>query len=358
LFDTVRQEPVERRWLTGYCRLAATLGSESSGAHMGAVDFQSSIVRQGYFPLHFAAAGEELAEIKRPPSIDDLIARVRANEDNIFSHAREREIDPLTLRSQLLLNLPRLVTADNFPDECDIQREILVASNLLEERQRPYADWLKPPEKPIALGDLEFISLDEDTAKIYHERFHYIGSYRPGRHFAFQDRNSGRIVCIGSTACFDLRHAEEKIAPDVDPKSAFMLSRFFAFRWAPDRTFSHFHGKLRLKLIKEFDTKLMFSFVNPNLGFDGRSYKSANWMLFAREAATRYMYLDGHYRTMRFFVNNYGTSDTDQLRKKLGLSFQVSTVNFHPMWLLAIPLQRRARRAIPTKPYLFERPVL
>lgn len=304
-----------------------------------------------------SAAGE-LAEAKRRPHIDDLIAIIRANDSNVFSHARARAIDPLTLRSQLLLHLPRLVTADYFPDARDIKREVQVASDYLEDIQRPYAEWLKPPEKPIALDDLEFVSLDEDIAKVYHERLHYIGSYRPGRHFAFQDRNSGRIVCIGSIACFDLRHAEEMIAQDVDPRSAFMLSRFFAFRWAPEKTFSYFYGKLRLKLIAEFDAKLMFSFVNPNLGFNAGSYRSANWILFARETATRYMYLEGRYRTMRFFVSKYGTSNSEQLSKKLGHSFQVSTVNLQPMLILAIPLQRRARKAIPPKPYLFERPVL
>ena len=45
-------------------------------------------------------------------------------------------------------------------------------------------------------------------------------------------------------------------------------------------------------------------------------------------------------------------------KKKLGHSFEVSTMELDPMWLLAIPLQRRARKAIPAKPYLFERPVL
>jgi hypothetical protein len=137
-----------------------------------------------------------------------------------------------------------------------------------------------------------------------------------------------------------------------------MFSRFFKFRWAPKQTFSQFHGKLRLKLITKFDTELMFSFVNPNLGFNASSYKSANWVPFAREAATRYMYLDGRYRPMRFFVNNYGTSDAKELKKKLGHSFEVSTMDLDPMLLLAIPLQRRARKAIPPKPYLFERPVL
>jgi hypothetical protein len=283
---------------------------------------------------------------------------VRAHEDKIFSHAQEREIDPLTLRCKLLLHLPRLIIDDALPRECAIERETLAVSNLVEESQRPYTDWLKQPEGPIRLCDLEFISLDADTAKIYHERFHYIGSYRPGRHFAFQDKDSRKIVCIGSVASFDLKHAEEKIAPYVDPSSVLVLSRFFAFRWAPQNTFSHFHGKLRLQLMKEFDTKLMFSFINPNLGFKGCSHSGAHWVPFAQEAATRYMYLNGRYQTMRFFVNNHGTSDPVELKKKLGPSFEVSTMELDPMWLLAIPLQRRARKAIPAKPYVFERPVL
>jgi hypothetical protein len=289
-------------------------------------------------------------------SIDDLIALVRHHEDRIFSCARERAIDPLTLRTQLLLHLPRLVTKDYFPGECDIKRELLIISDFLEERERPYAQWLKQPPRPITLSDLEFISLDADIAKIYHESFHYVGSYRSGRHFAFRDKESGRIVCIGSVANFDLKHAEEKIAPDVDPRSVLVLSRFFAFRWAPENTFSHFHGKLRLQLINEFDTKLLFSFINPNLGFNASSHKGAHWIPFAYETGTQYMYLDGRYRTMRFFVQNYFMSEVKALKEKIGNSFEVSTVDLHPMLLLAVPLQRRARKAIPTEPYLFRRP--
>jgi hypothetical protein len=306
----------------------------------------------------FQPTDQELAPPNIGPPIDHLIAYVRAHEENIFSQARERSIDPLTLRTQLLLHLPRLVTADRFPSEWDIQREILAVSDFLEENQRPYAQWLKQPETPIALSDLEFVSLDAEIAKIYHETLHYIGSYRPGQHFAFLDRNSGRIVCIGSVANFDLNHAGEQIARDVDARSVFVLSRFFAFRWAPQNTFSYFHGKLRLQLIKEFDAKLMFSFINPNLGFNASSHKGAHWERFAYEKGTRYMYLDGRYQTMRFFVKNYGTSDAAKLKKKLGNSFELSTIDLHPMWLLAIPLQRRARKAIPTSPYQFERPVL
>jgi len=324
---------------------------------MGAV-----VSKQLYISFNSKPTGRELAEIALSPSVDDLIARVRANEDNIFSRARGRAIDPLALRSRLLLNLPRLVTADGLPGERDIQQEILAVSDFLEESKRKYepeyTQSLEPPERPIALGDLEFGPLDVATAKMYHESFHYIGSYRPGHHFAFRDRNSGRIVCIGSVASFDLKHAEEKIAPHIDPRSVFAFSRFFAFRWAPKNTFSHFWGKLRRQMIEQHDTKLMFSFINPNVGFNANSHKAAQWMAFAHEEGTRYMYLDGRYRTMRFFVENYGVSDSNELKKKLGKSFEVSTMELHPVSILAIPLQRRARKAIPMKPYLFERPVL
>jgi hypothetical protein len=333
-------------------------GLADLGRNMDAV-----VTLQSHIKSHSKPTVPELLEIKRPCSIDDLIALVLGEEENIFSHARERAIDPLTLRSRLLLHLPQFVAGDSLPGERVIQRdviqqEILVLSNLIEKSQRPYAQWLKQPESPIALSDLEFVPLDDETATVYHECFHYIGSYRPGRHFAFRDKNSGRIVCIGSVASFDLKHAEEKIAPHVDPRSVLVFSRFFAFRWAPKNTFSHFSSKLCRQLRQERDTSFMFSFINRNVAFDARSHKAAGWTTFAHEEGTHYMYLDGRYRTMRFFVDNYGTSDPDQLRKRLCHSFQVSTVDLHPMLLLAIPLQRRARKAIPTDPYLFERPVL
>ncbi len=321
---------------------------------MGTFDFQSEAASRPNVSFNYKPTGRELAEIRLSPSIDDLIARVRANEDKIFLHARERAIDPLALRSRLLLNLPR--------GERDIQKEILAVCNFLEESKRKYGreytQSLEPPEKPIALYDLEFGPLDVATAEMYHESFHYIGSYRPGHHFAFRDRNSGRIVCIGSVASFDLKHAEEKIAPHIDPRSVSVFSRFFAFRWAPPNTFSHFWGKLRRQMIEQDDTKLMFSFINPNVGFCASSHKAAQWTDFAHEEGTRYMYLDGRYRTMRFFVENYGVSDPDQLKEMLGNSFEVSTIDLRPMLILAIPLRRRARKAIPMKPYLFERPVL
>jgi hypothetical protein len=338
------------------------LGSESLEAHVGAWISQSEVVDKSYFPPELTLASLEPSEIKKPPSIDDLIVRVRAHEDSIFSHARKSSIDPLALRSRLLLQLPRLVTTEALPSDRDIHQEILSVGEVLDESkrkcERDYTRSIEEPPRTITLCDLEFGPLDPDTAKMYHENFHYIGSYRPGEHFAFRDRTSGRIACIGSVASFDLKHAEEKLAPYVDPRSVFVFSRFFAFRWAPANTFSHFWGKLRRHMVEQHDATLMFSFINPNIGFNASSHKAAQWTDFAHEDSTRYMYVDGRYRTMRFFVENFGVSDPDKLKIELGDRFEVSAIDLRPMWILAIPLRRRARKAIPTKPYLFERPVL
>src|SRR6516162_10202913 len=132
------------------------------------------VALQSHITSHSKPTVPELAEIKRPCSIDDLIALVRAEEQKIFSHAREREIDPLTLRCRLLLHLPQFVTGDSLPSERVIQREVLqrevlAVSKLIEDSQRPYAHWLKEPESPIALSDLVFGPLDAETARVYHE---------------------------------------------------------------------------------------------------------------------------------------------------------------------------------------------
>jgi hypothetical protein len=268
-------------------------------------------------------------------TIDELLTLVKSREADIFSYAQERGIDPLTLRCRLLLHLP-------LPSALSFDRELDVAAAIIEEKQYPYKAWLVPPEQPITLDDLEFGGLDETTARIFHECFHYVGSFRPGRHYAMREKSTGRIVCMGSVANFDLKHVKEKIG-DIDPESVLMLSRFYAFRWAPKRIFSHFWGKLRRQMLG-LDVNLMFSFINPNLGFDAASHKAAQWTLFAYEQGTNYMYLGGRYQTMR------------DVLKRPRVSYEVSTMELKPLMIWAIPLQRRAEKVIPATPYLFKRP--
>jgi hypothetical protein len=269
-------------------------------------------------------------------TIDELLNLVKSHEADILLRAQERGIDPLTLRCQLLLHLP-------CPSAGDFRHELDMAASIVEEKQRPFSPWLIPPEAPVTLDDLEFHPLHELTAKIFHVCFHYVGSYRPGQHYALMDKTTGRIVAMGSVASFDLDHVREKIG-DIDPKSVLMFSRFYAFRWAPPNTFSYFWGKLRRYLNKQCNIDLMFSFINPNLGFDAASHKAAQWQEFAYEEGTSYTYLNGRYQTMRAVLANPGAP------------FEVSTMELKPLLILANPLKRKAQKFIPETPYLFKRP--
>jgi len=201
---------------------------------MGAV-----VSKQLYISFNSKPTGRELAEIALSPSVDDLIARVRANEDNIFSRARGRAIDPLALRSRLLLNLPRLVTADGLPGERDIQQEILAVCDFLEESKRKYepeyTQSLEPPERPIALGDLEFGPLDVATAKMYHESFHYIGSYRPGIILHFE---------IGTAAGSSASAAWRASTSNMPKKRS--RHTLIRDRCSPFHDSLHFVGRLRI----------------------------------------------------------------------------------------------------------------
>jgi len=282
--------------------------------------------------------------------------------------AAMHNIDPLALRSQTLLHIPRLSADGGVPGPGDFRDEMFRLAALLQARtkntahseQSAKADCLDlaPPQTELTLDHLEFIKLDETIAKKLHENFHYIGSYRPGFHFGYLDKTSGKIVCIGSVALCDLHHVLDKIKDNITPQEAFTYTRFFAFRWAPANTFSHFTKRLSSHLIKNFSTKILFTFINPNLGFNGGSHLAAGFKPFALEEGTIYMYFNSRYLTMRHLIQTHGTSDPIKLRALLGDSFLVSQEKLLPMEILAKPLTKRANLVLPKEPYLFQRPIL
>jgi hypothetical protein len=75
--------------------------------------------------------------------------------------------------------------------------------------------------------------------------------------------------------------------------------------------------------------------VNPNLGFDGASYKAANWMLFGREAGTRYGYLGDDYITDR---------EVARLSERERAEVVYSMMPLAPLTIFGRWLQRRDRR--------------
>lgn len=288
--------------------------------------------------------------------IDNLITFVRSHEKMLAALASKSMIDALTLRCQLLLHLPRLAIEGQLPSDVNLFREAERLKERLVEKQRPHATWLHGAETEISVDELDFVPLDEERAKVFHEHFHYVGSFRPGIHYALIHPASRKVACMGSVAEFDLHHAAEKIPVCLKSESVAVASRFFAFRWAPKNCFSFFWKRMARHLRATYRTELLMSFINPNIGFVGSSHLAAQWSLFALEEGPQYLYVDGNYRTARQLMREFKISSISALQNVMGTRLEFSTMAMHPLRLYAKPLSRRARHAIPSQPYIFSRP--
>ena len=83
---------------------------------------------------------------------------------------------------------------------------------------------------------------------------------------------------------------------------------------------------------------LLLTYLNPNVGFTGASYKADNWVLFGQENDTRYLYLDGDYKTDRFFWEGFGSSNFEVLTRILGERVTRSRYSLAPLQVFARPV--------------------
>jgi len=83
---------------------------------------------------------------------------------------------------------------------------------------------------------------------------------------------------------------------------------------------------------------LLLTYLNPNVGFTGASYKADNWVLFGEENDTRYLYLDGDYKTDRFFWERFGSSNFEVLTRMLGERVTRSSYSLAPLQVFARPV--------------------
>jgi hypothetical protein len=57
---------------------------------------------------------------------------------------------------------------------------------------------------------------------------------------------------------------------------------------------------------------MLLTYVNPNVGFSGASYKAANWLFFGREIDTKYAYLNEDYITLRAISEKVGNNEVSE----------------------------------------------
>ncbi len=246
------------------------------------------------------------------------------------------------LLARLLLHLPRLADTKGLVAASDSLREV----ERLSQQEFATPRWLAPPaDLPWSPTELELGDIDDRRARVLHERFHYLRSYRPGRHLA--GFAGDRVAVLLTFSPLDLAPLSRAMPTGVAESDALVLSRVYATAWAPRNSLSRMlAAAVRLLRNSESPPRILLTYLNPGIGFDGASYKAANWSLIGSEHGTRYAYLDESYITDRELTRSYGTSDAATLKRLLGSRVAFSLMPLQPLEMYALALNGWLRREL------------
>ncbi len=195
------------------------------------------------------------------------------------------------------------------------------------------------------LGGCELGLVSVELASLYHSEFHYLASPRPeGVHLGLHAPGQPP-ACVLSFAPFDLDHLTPQLPAGIRPDQILVLTRQVTVGNAPRNTWSYtFARACRWLRAHRPATRLLITYLDPNLGFAGASYLAANWSYFGDERKGRYVFVDGVPVTNRELVARYGTARYDDLAERLGGRVRRTDCPLVPLKLLMFPLDRRRPR--------------
>jgi hypothetical protein len=268
----------------------------------------------------------------RSAEVLELVERCSANGDAARS-----------LVARVLLHLPRLADENGQVPAASAHAEV----HRLAVEQAAAPAWMERPERaPQGATDLEFGEFDAARARVVLEQFHYLRSYRPeSLHLAgTADEHMAALLTFSP---LDLGPIAATLPERTDPAHVLVLSRVYAAGWAPRNSLSRLLAlAARWLRDREPSARLLLTYLNPNVGFDGASYKAANWRFYGRETGTRYAYLDAAYVTDRELTYRFGTSDAGALQRLLGDRIAFSRMRLEPLELYAFALDPRLRHTL------------
>ena len=250
------------------------------------------------------------------------------------------------LLTQTLLHLPRL-TDDQLKDQQTVTTEISRLADRILQTRKEYEHLERPP-KSFKFENLSVEWIEEDLARIIHEKFHYIGRFRKNSlHIGIFLSDSGekRLAGLTTFSDFDQVHIEKYLPADLEGNKVRTVSRIYSFDWVPKNFASYMIGKA-IRAIKNHqpDIKMLITYLNPNLKFNGTIYKASNWNLFAKEEIQKYAYLDSNYITLRALQEDYDMTDLDLLQDKLRDRLTFSLQALEPLQIFGYITDKRSRQ--------------
>jgi hypothetical protein len=199
------------------------------------------------------------------------------------------------LELQALLHLPRIAFADGTVDERDASAEIERLRVRRRAELEPLSGLEAPPRSVLDLEELDVAPVDVAVAEPILAHFHYLRSFRPdSRSICALYEN--RVAALCSVSPLDVSAIAERL-PIKSEDEAAVVSRVFAFDWAPRNVVSYLLARAPSELA--LSARVLVTYLDPNMGFTGASYRASNWRRLGVETGTRYAYLDEDYVTDR-----------------------------------------------------------
>ena len=240
------------------------------------------------------------------------------------SRVADRPVRPLHL--QALLQLPRLADTDGFVPRSAIDPLLAELAEELPDRD----EWVVP-DAGSSPRLLRFHGVDADAARDVMQRFHYLRSPRTdGRAYGLSTR-VGNLVALCVSSPLDVGRLRELVASrGGSAEFARVASRVFAFEGAPSNSISYMLSRAAREEQRLGVTDFV-TYVNPNMGFTGSSYRASGWHLLGTEPGTTYRYVDDRYTTDRELAARFGQHDDRAYHCLLGRRFSVSVMSLEPL---------------------------
>lgn len=250
-------------------------------------------------------------------SLHDCRSHVPGFADLVSAAAERYDVPFRALSVRALLHLPRLARADGTVTRQHLRAELNRNADRLKHDQRSITDLI--PTDRYQLSDLRFVRLTNAVADQIFARLHYLRSARPGSmNFALVDPLRRLPVSLCSVSPLEWKRVGRQLQSQfgVPVGAAWDVSRVYSFDVAPANAISTLLAKVRQDLRREsLGVQVLTTAVDPNLGFTGSSYRSANWQKWIRIAARPYLYVDGVYTSPRQLRARFGGANLTQLRQ-------------------------------------------
>jgi len=241
--------------------------------------------------------------------------------------ARDTDLPSRPLQLQALLQLPRLADERGIIPVSVV--EALVGELAKELPAKPEWSVRGAASSP---RQLHFHEVDGARSQDVMKRLHYLRSPRmDGRAYGLST-DDGCLVALCVSSPLDVPRLCEMLVAHYRsmPLGARVVSRVFAFEGAPTNSISYLLSRAARAERRQGVTDFV-TYVNPNMGFTGASYRASGWQLLGDEPGTTYRYIDGRYTTDRNLAAEFGRQNDGTYRRLLGARFAVSTMPLAPL---------------------------